>query len=220
MKKAIVSLFILYTCTINYSQVIENVNYNVLDDQIDITYDLVSYKKGQKYNIVLKFVDDKGKTIIPVTVEGDIGIVKGGLNKRIIWNVLNDIQEFEGRYKAVITLTKPKINKHSILYNANIPWDFFGIKYAYIGRLGCYTSLASDFGLLDETSHFTGGLAVRAATRTNIYFGGGLELSWGNTVLESGIILKFNHATIDSGLGFDLMDSEYNYFKFAFGYSF
>jgi hypothetical protein len=120
----------------------------------------------------------------------------------------------------VITLTKPEIKKHSVLYNSNIPWGFFGIKYAYIGRFGCYASLASDFGLLDRTSHFTGGLAVRAATRTNIYFGGGLELSWGDAIVDSGIILKFNHFTIDTGVGFDLMDGEYTFIKLAIGYSF
>jgi hypothetical protein len=227
MKKLLLSLFI---CSLgfsisSYSQIVENVDYSIDGDKIYITYDISYYEDGKKYNVDLKFVDNNGRIIIPKTVEGDIGSVYGGRNRKITWAVLQDMQEMSGEYKAIVTINeketeKQNTQKHSFLFCPNLPWAFFGVKYAYIGKAGCYISGASDFGLMDETCHVTGGLALSVAQSTNIYFGGGMEIFWAEPLVESGVILKFKSITIDLGGGLNIFDTYYSYGKIGAGFSF
>ena len=221
MKIPILSLLILCLCFQGFSQIIENVDYNIEGDIISVTYDLNNFKASAKYNIDLKFINDKGSTVIPESVEGDIELVKGGKNKKIIWNVVKDIQEMEGQYKAVVTITKQETKNHTIFLSPNLPWAPFGARYAYIKKYGCYVSFASDLGLIDGTFQFTGGLVASVARRTNIYLGGGMEILWQEPIGESGVFLKFNNITVDIiGVGINFSDREYCYTKFGVGINF
>lgn len=208
------SLLILCLYFQGYSQIIENVDYEIIGDQISVTYDLKKYKACEKYNIELEFVSERGETIIPATVEGDIGLIHGGKRKKIVWHVLRDIQEMEGRYKAVVTITKQVIKMHSVFISPNMPWSFAGLRYTNIKNLGYYVSVASDFGLIEATLHLTGGMVIPVAKRTNIYFGGGGEIFWQEIIVESGVFLKFKSLTIDiTGVGINLTDIDYSYSK-------
>lgn len=227
MKKLLLSLFIcsLVYSIDSYAQIVENVDYRIDGDKIYITYDISYYENGEKYNVDLKFVDNNGRIIIPKTVEGDIGSVYGGRNRRITWKVLQDIQEMNGQYKAVVAIKEKKAKKqnakkHSVLICPSVPWAFIGAKYAYIGKAGGYISCASDFALLDEAFHVTGGLALSVAQSTNIYFGGGMDVFLGEPLVESGVILKFKFLTIDLGGGVNIYDTYYSYGKLGAGISF
>lgn len=221
MKTSILLLLIIGLCFRGFSQTIENVDYNIEGDIISVTYDIKSYKASEKYNIELKFINDQGKAIIPETAEGDIGLVKGGKNKKIIWNVVKDIQEFEGRYKAVVTIAGKETKYNTIFLSPNLPWTFVGARYAYINKFGCYVQIASDFALIEEAFHVTGGFVLPVAKRINIYAGGGMEIFWQEVLVESGVFLKFNNITVDIiGVGINLTDINYSYSKFGIGINF
>ncbi len=81
----LVMLFAYYF--IGFSQVIENVDYNLAGNVINVFYDIDDYFPAEKYDIKVEFVDDKGQVITPRTLFGDHGITTGGQGKKIVWSV-------------------------------------------------------------------------------------------------------------------------------------
>lgn len=200
VRKIHLYAFLLCLGTHAYSQVINNVNYKVVDEKVFVTYDLVS-ESHTRYNITLKFVDEKGDVIIPKTIKGDLTNVTGGTQKEIIWYVTNDIKDFEGKYKAVLTIVKKIQSRHSLFYDADVPLTFAGIRYTYLGKFGGYVSVSTDFGAIDEFLICTAGLTMRIADKFYPYIGGGLEVFYFEPVPEAGFVINIKNMVIDLGFG-------------------
>ena len=70
---------------------IENIKFDAEGSKLAITYDIVKYKEGETFEIWVKIVTASGKTIVPVTMYGDVNKgVSGGTGKRIVWDVEAD----------------------------------------------------------------------------------------------------------------------------------
>jgi hypothetical protein len=70
---------------------IENIKFDAEGSKLAITYDIVKYKDGETFEIWVKIVTASGKTLVPVTMYGDVNKgVSGGTGKRIVWDVEAD----------------------------------------------------------------------------------------------------------------------------------
>jgi hypothetical protein len=70
---------------------IENIKFDAEGSKLAITYDIVKYKEGETFEIWVKVLTASGKTLIPVTMYGDVNKgVSGGTGKRIVWDVEAD----------------------------------------------------------------------------------------------------------------------------------
>ena len=70
---------------------IVNIDFNVVNDSMIVTYDLVKAKSNEKFNIVLVVKTVTGKSYDPMAVSGDVGNnITGGKGKRIVWDITKD----------------------------------------------------------------------------------------------------------------------------------
>ena len=70
---------------------IENIKFDAEGSKLAITYDIAKYKEGETFEIWVKIVTASGKTLIPVTMYGDVNKgVSGGTGKRIVWDIEAD----------------------------------------------------------------------------------------------------------------------------------
>ena len=83
---------------------VRNIDFSIneMDQSIEVTYDIVNSSPIEEFSIMLAFVDDNDFYIYPTFVKGDVGPgVKGGKDKRIIWEYSNE-DVYLGRIKAII----------------------------------------------------------------------------------------------------------------------
>jgi hypothetical protein len=104
MKKHLTLIGLLLLSLNVSSQVIKNVDFNFVDDKIVIFYDLVDCDSKYKYDIDIKFVDDRGNTVIPRILSGDYGRVSCGKNNRVEWDPFQEMSTFEGNYKVTVNI--------------------------------------------------------------------------------------------------------------------
>ncbi len=116
--------------------------------------------------------------------------------------------------KSVVT------KNNTILVSPTLPWAPFGLKYAYLGKVGLYASVSSDFLLLDETLNITIGPTFRLTPKTNIYLGGGYEPLWEEPLADFGFIFKLNKYSIDAGLCINFEEVDYSGLRLGFGINF
>jgi hypothetical protein len=70
---------------------IENIKFDAEGSKLAITYDIAKFKEGETFEIWVKIVTASGKTLVPVTMYGDVNKgVSGGTGKRIVWDVEAD----------------------------------------------------------------------------------------------------------------------------------
>jgi len=99
--KILIIAGIFITATINslHAQVIvdshaeiKNVDFNLVNDQLVITYDLVNARANEKYIVNISIYTEAGKKVDAKTFIGAIGEnITGGYGKRIIWDISTDI---------------------------------------------------------------------------------------------------------------------------------
>ena len=51
---------------------IENIKFDAEGSKLAITYDIAKYKEGETFEIWVKIVTASGKTLVPVTMYGDV----------------------------------------------------------------------------------------------------------------------------------------------------
>jgi hypothetical protein len=70
---------------------IENIKFDAEGSKLAITYDIAKFKDGETFEVWVKIVTESGKTIVPVTMYGDVNKgISGGTDKRIVWDVEAD----------------------------------------------------------------------------------------------------------------------------------
>lgn len=124
-----ITLAVFLSPSILVSQSIQNVDWNITDEsKIEVTYDIVDALPSDVYDITMEVSLDSGRTfsIIPHAVTGDIGEgVSAGNGKRIMWTVLNDVQELTSDKLVVKIVAIPS----TALTSGNIERHGFYIFY-------------------------------------------------------------------------------------------
>ena len=102
-----------------------NIDFNLVGENIVITYDIVNYAPGEKFDITIEVITESGKKLDARSLTGDVGRnISGGNNKQVTWDFKNDnIKLTEGIYIKVIAETllvieKPKPPKKKSLGGA------------------------------------------------------------------------------------------------------
>ncbi len=97
MDKIIVPFFFLILSLQMHAQQFENVALSTTDDKIIVSYDLLG-NKNKTYDVKLRFRLDGDKLIHPNkrNLKGDIGKIKPGKGKAIIWDLYKDVDELSG----------------------------------------------------------------------------------------------------------------------------
>jgi len=113
------SLILLFTLNLSYSQIVvdtkakvANVDFNLIDNELVITYDLLNTKPNEKFQIIIKISKEDGKQIDAKTLKGDVGEnISGGIGKKIIWSVSSDIAYLDDQINVEVLANhqNPKI---------------------------------------------------------------------------------------------------------------
>lgn len=70
---------------------VQKIRFKIAQGRLTITYDIVAYKSSEVFYPTVTVYSGRREMFEPVSVSGDIDrSVKGGNNKRIIWNFLED----------------------------------------------------------------------------------------------------------------------------------
>jgi hypothetical protein len=89
---------------------ITDVDFHLEDRYIVVNYNLVGSLPNEEMTIELKFLTDKNETIIPKSVNTDIGTkIFGDGSKAIQWDIVADNVVLSGNIKASVTITSSKI---------------------------------------------------------------------------------------------------------------
>ena len=132
-KKPLITVLLILFCfglfSVNGSGQTEariiNIDFNLVDEDIVITYDIVNYAPGEKFDIVIEVITESGKKLDARSLTGNVGRnISGGKNKTVTWDFKNDnIKITEGIYVEVIAesllvIEKPKPSKKKSLGGA------------------------------------------------------------------------------------------------------
>jgi len=115
MKKIILILIFLAVAIFTNAQSITNVDFEVIDKKIEITYNISNAKKGQKFNITLWKSENNGSwTRITRNITGDYGsftpTYNGNFtNRKITWDVLSARKELNAKvqFEVRASVTDP-----------------------------------------------------------------------------------------------------------------
>jgi hypothetical protein len=134
-------IFLLSPLNCLFSQKVENVRVLQVSDQIHVFYDLSEVDENRILKIEINVSDNGGSTyeITPISIFGDIGIgISPGINKKIVWDVLNDFEALAG------TDFRFKISAKYLTTESNTK-----------AKKGKYLSLLAGYGNLDRTTDLT-----------------------------------------------------------------
>lgn len=102
----VISGFLLICSNGLYSQSaakIENIRFDAEGSKLVIYYDITKFKEGETFEIWVKIITTSGKTIIPVSVIGDVNKgVSGGTGKRIVWDAETDNALIEEEFSVEV----------------------------------------------------------------------------------------------------------------------
>ncbi|NOY36861.1 MAG: hypothetical protein GXO83_04735 [Chlorobi bacterium] len=104
---------------------ISNIDFNLVGNNIVITYDIDNYAPGEKFDVTIEIFTESGKKLDARSTAGDVGKnITAGKNKTVIWDFRNDkIKLTEGIYvkvyaKSHLVAEKPKPLKKKSLGGA------------------------------------------------------------------------------------------------------
>jgi len=122
-KRSLLVLLLLIICSgfisINgYGQSkarIENIDFNLVGNNIVITYDIINHAPGEKFDIDIEIFTESGKKLDAKSLSGDIGKdIVGGRGKSVTWGFQNDNADLtDGIYVEVNATSdlKPVVEK-------------------------------------------------------------------------------------------------------------
>lgn len=88
---------LLFSSSALYAQEFSKLTPKQLGENINLDYTISGEGIGQQFNVTPYYSTDGGKTFIPIqSAKGNVGPnVSGGRDQIIIWDVLNDLKEFD-----------------------------------------------------------------------------------------------------------------------------
>jgi len=106
MRISVGVLFILGLSVTTFSQTVRNVDFNVKNNKLIITYDLVNCPRNVLYDVSVSITDRQSGKIYPYSITGDVYKVDCGSGKEIVWDVLKDNVELKSEIKVGIKVEK------------------------------------------------------------------------------------------------------------------
>ena len=91
-----------------FAQQIRNVDFKVVGSTIEVEYDLVDCNENKKTDVLVIFTDDNGKKYNPVSISGDVKNVTCGSDKKVVWEVLNDVPEIKADLRVELLISWDK----------------------------------------------------------------------------------------------------------------
>ncbi len=244
MKKYAICLLLFLSQVYIFSQSIENVRFEQRGDQIIIYYDLVSDDLKGSFSINAFYTLDQGNNYIMLkSLTGDAGTnITPGRQKRIVWNVLDDVYELTGEIKFKVTAEEKKgytFWDYDLFLSIRTVKDYwpFGGRVGLLGpgRIGGYGSFVYGINYTLEADKYVvaGGPIVNIVTKEkttlSIFAGAGYydEFFYNTEDLyddfydyysgflgEGGFILNLNHINIS--LALELSDEIYAFAGIGF----
>jgi uncharacterized protein (TIGR02145 family) len=97
-KVYLILLFVFVQATVLFAQQIKNVRVTQDGDNVVIVYDLTGGQSGQSYDIEVLVSGNRGQSfqIVPQALKGQLKEVLPGVNRKIVWDVLQDRDELAG----------------------------------------------------------------------------------------------------------------------------
>ncbi len=95
---------LLFSCSI-FAQDATNIEVQTTSEKLIVTYDLVGSSTAV-YDVVLEFQKENFEIITPKSVNGDIGKVKAGEDKVIVWDVYKDVDGLSGNLNPKIKVSE------------------------------------------------------------------------------------------------------------------
>ena len=124
MKTLSLLIFVLHGLTFWCdAQVVSNVKWHLEgEDKIYITYDLAKQDSYIYFDVSVKVTIDS-ETITPKALSGDVGnFVKVGTNKKITWNIFEDLTELNGELTVEVLAYNPvPSDQKAVAKDANTP---------------------------------------------------------------------------------------------------
>lgn len=96
---------------LSHAQKISNVDFEVIENTVRISYDIDECSREKNYDIKLSLGHDGKLTEIISGLSGDIEDVSCGPSKMVLWDVLSDRSELKGRIYFVVEIRR--INKET-----------------------------------------------------------------------------------------------------------
>lgn len=137
IAKSSVTFILLINQLIIFSQSVKNVRFEQSGKQIIISYDLFSDDFKGNCSVDAYYTLDYGKTYISLkSVTGDAGSeISAGRNKKIVWNVLDDIYELSGEIKFKV-VANPEKRYTFMDYDLFLSYGIVKNHLPYGGRIG------------------------------------------------------------------------------------
>ncbi|MBT8327644.1 MAG: hypothetical protein KJP21_07960 [Bacteroidia bacterium] len=220
MRKFVI-LFIFITTFTSFceAQSVKNIRTTVVDDKVEVHYEIDSAKTNQIFKITIKcFVNEEEIQIS--TISGDVGNnVRGGKSEYVaIWDVLKDVDELNTA-EFRIKLSPAIINPWFTTLNSALSYTPIGLRFGYLGNSwGGYTAFRFGSGgyysvngveVAVNLSSLTFGISKRISHTENLtlyaYSGAGMG-RWGSYKFTN---TKVNPA--DSTNGFQSSVDEYKW---------
>lgn len=98
---------------LSHAQKITNVDFQVIDNRVKISYDISDCNGGKSYDIRLSLGKDGKVTTITNGLSGDIKKVPCGSSNSITWDVLSDREELTGRIYFVVEVERIHTEIHA-----------------------------------------------------------------------------------------------------------
>lgn len=104
MIKYIIYINYIFISISFFGQSIQNVDFEVRGKTIITRYELIGREKSM-YDVRLNLIDTRNQVFIkPTSITGDINNVRPGRNKSISWNVPDDVEELQGRFRMQVEI--------------------------------------------------------------------------------------------------------------------
>jgi len=112
MKYLIAFASLLISCSI-LAQDATNIEVKTTDDKLIVTYDLIG-STSAVYDVSLQFQKENNEVIVPKALNGDVGKVRAGEDKVILWDVYKDVDGLSGNLNPQIFVKEMVPNEKKV----------------------------------------------------------------------------------------------------------
>ncbi len=143
-KIAFTFLMVISLTGLNQAQNINNISFKQSGKFVEISYELSMLREFEKANVSIYVSANGGESFVgPLKeVTGDVGENISNGEKKVFWEVFNEIPDFDGNvvFKINVEITKNKEPaKFLLAYNISNS-SFMGLTFGFkFNRSGCYT---------------------------------------------------------------------------------
>src|SRR5688572_30752457 len=109
--------------SLSHAQKISNVDFEVVENTVRISYDIAECSGEKTYDVKLSLGHDGKLTEITSGLSGDIEKVSCGSSRMILWDVLSDRSELKGRIYFVVEIQRIHEENHANQIKKEEKWS-------------------------------------------------------------------------------------------------